>query len=124
MIIVQSILNHLEKINPKIRAYVLSLMLSSGRKNCTAMAHATGLPKNELYTFLSEAQLHTQAIEDELLLLAKKTKKNTVLRALIGDPTTLIKAYSEKIEKVCYDRSGCTKHVERCLVPVYVAIAD
>src|SRR5579863_8086596 len=124
MIIVQSVLKHLEKINSKIGAYVLGLMLTRGRKNCAAIAHATGLPCKELYSFLADAQSHTQEIENELLLLAKETKKSTALRALIGDPTTLIKSYSEKIEKVCYDRSGCTKHVERCLVPVYVAVAD
>jgi hypothetical protein len=124
MIIVQSVLNSLKNINPIIRTYILGLLLSSGRKNCAAIAHSTGLPQKMLYAFLSEAKTYTQEIEERLLAIAKETRKENVLRALIVDPTTLIKHYAKTMQKICYDRSGCTKHVERCLVPVYVAIAD
>jgi hypothetical protein len=88
------------------------------------MSHSTGISSKALYAFLTEAKTHTQEIEEQLLLLAKQTRKKDLLRALIIDPTTIIKLYAEKMQKLCYDRSGCTKHTERCLVPVYIAIAD
>ena len=28
------------------------------------------------------------------------------------------------MEKICYDRTGCTKKVEKVLVPVYAAVID
>lgn len=124
MYIVQSVLNHLKNINPKIKTYVLSLLLSTGRKNCAAMSQSTKLSQKCLYAFLSEAKTFVKEIEENLIAFAKETHKQGVLRALIIDPTTIIKSYAEKMEKVCYDRSGSTKHVERCLVPVYVALAD
>lgn len=124
MIIIQSVLNRLKNINPIIRTYVLSLLLSSGRKNCAAMAQSTTLSQKHLYAFLSEAKTLVKEIEKALIELAKETKSKEVLRALIVDPTTIIKHYAKKMEKICYDRSGCTKHTERCLVPVYIVIAD
>jgi hypothetical protein len=99
-------------------------MLSNGRKNCAAMSHSTGTSSKVLYAFLAEAKIHTKKIEEQLFLLAKETREEDILRALIVDPTTLIKLYAEKIQKLCYDRSGCTKHTERCLVPIYIAVAD
>lgn len=124
MYIIQSVLNHLIKINPIIKTYILSLMLSNGRKNCAAMAHTTNVSSKKLYAFLFDAKTHIQEIEEQLLQLAKTTRNESVQRALIVDPTALIKIYAEKIQKLCYDRSGCTKHTERCLVPIYIALAD
>jgi hypothetical protein len=102
----------------------LSLLLSSGRKNCAAMSHSTGVSAKSLYAFLSQAKDYTQEIEDYLFSLAKKTRIEGVTRTLIIDPSTIIKNYAQKIENVSYDRSGCTKHVERCLVPIHATVAD
>jgi hypothetical protein len=88
------------------------------------MAYSTGLSQKKFYAFLIEAKTHRQEIEEQLLSLAKETRKKSALRALITDPTTIIKSYAQKMQKICYDRSGCTKNIERCLVPIYIAVAD
>jgi hypothetical protein len=124
MYIVQSVLNHLKNINPLVKNYVLALLLSHGPKNCAAMARSTKLSQKRLYAFLSKGKTFVKEIEECLISLAKETRKQDALRALTIDPTTIIKRYAEKMEKVSYDRSGCTKHVERCLVPVYAAVTD
>jgi SRSO17 transposase len=46
------------------------------------------------------------------------------MRALVIDPTALIKRYAQLTEKLCYDKVGSTKHVERCLVPLYASVVD
>jgi hypothetical protein len=45
------------------------------------MAYSTGLSQKELYAFLIEAKTHTQEIEEQLLSLAKETRKKSALRA-------------------------------------------
>lgn len=124
MYIIQSVLNQLNKINPIIKIYVLNLLLSSSRKNCAAMAESTGSSRKKLYSYLSNAKKHSEEIEKQLISIAKTTRKKDVLRALVIDPSNIIKQYSKKIEKVSYDRSGCTGRVERCLVPVFCSVTD
>lgn len=124
MHIVQSVLNRLKNINPSIKAYVLSLILSKSRKNCAAMSHSIGISEKKLYCFLSEAKIYAKTIEKELVLLINETRVKGVLRALVIDPTSIIKHYAEKMEKICHDRTGCTKKVEKVLVPVYAAVID
>jgi len=46
------------------------------------------------------------------------------MRALVLDPTAIIKRYARSIENLCYDKDGCTKHVEHVLVPVYASVVD
>jgi hypothetical protein len=120
----QSVLNNLKNIKPLVRTYILSLMLSNGRKNCKAMSEELGSSDKQLYSFLSGHKIHSEQIKKELVEMAKKTKKKGVLRTLVVDPTSILKPYSKKIDKVCYDRSGCTGRTERCMVPVYLTIVD
>jgi DDE superfamily endonuclease len=124
MYIVQSVLNSLKNINPSIKAYILSLMLATGRKNCAAMAHSIGVSEKKLYNFLAESTLNTEEIKKKLIGLINETRVQGELRALVIDPTAIIKHYAEIMEKICYDRAGCTKKVEKVLVPVYVAVID
>ncbi len=124
MYMLQSVLNNLKNIKPLIRNYILNLILSNCRKNCASMSEELGSSIKQLYSFLSEHKKHSEEIKKELLDLAKKTRKKDVMRTLVIDPTSIIKQYSQKIEKVCYDRSGCTGRTERCLVPVYLTIVD
>ena len=124
MYIVQSVLNRVNKINPKIKTYVLSLMLAQGKKNCAAMARDLDISPKQLYSFLANATDFVAEIENYLIEIAKKTRIKNVRRTLVIDPSQLIKTYSQKMEKVCYDRSGCTKNIERGLVPIYATIVD
>jgi len=124
MYIVQRVLNFLKNINPSIKAYTISLILSRSRKNCAAMSHSIGVSEKKLYSFLAESTTNVIEIEKELVSLANKTRVKGVLRAFVIDPTAFIKHYAEKMEKICYDRAGCTKKVEKVLVPVYAAAID
>jgi len=124
MYIVQSVLNRLKNINPSIKAYVLSLILSTSRKNCAAMSHSIGVSEKKLYCFLAGSKIYAKTIEKELVLLINETRVKGVLRAFVIDPTSIIKHYAEKMEKICHDRTGCTKKVEKVLVPVYAAVID
>ena len=99
MCTIQSVLNRLKNINPLTKNYVLNLMLAHGRKNCAAMADAIGSSVKPLYSFLSDAKTNTPEIEKYLLQLASETKKDGVLRALVIDPTSIIKPYSKKLKK-------------------------
>lgn len=124
MYIIQSVLNRLKNINHSIKAYTLSLILSKSRKNCAAMSHSIGVSEKTLYCFLAESKINAKEIEKELVLLINETRVKNVLRALVIDPTAIIKHYAQKMEKICYDRTGCTKKVEKVLVPVYAAVID
>ena len=93
-------------------------MLSKGRKNCADMARSIGISPKPLYTYLSNAKTHAIEIEKILFTYAKDTRIEGVNRTLVLDPSTIIKRYANSMENLCYDRDGCTRHVERCLVPV------
>ena len=99
-------------------------MLSSGRKNCADMARSVGISSKLLYDYLDNAKKNSDEIENILIDYVNKTRVEGVVRSLVIDPTALIKSYSTSMENVCYDRDGCTKHKERCLVPVYATIVD
>ena len=124
MYIIQRVLNHLKNVNPSIRTYVLCLILSGGRKNCSDMARSVGISPKWLYVYLSKARINSREIEKLLFDYAKQTRNKDIMRTLVIDPTSIIKRYAHEIEKLCYDKAGCTKHVEHCLVPVYASVVD
>jgi len=124
MCTLQRVINHLKKVNTSIRTYVICLIVSGGRKNCADMARLVGISTKPLYAYLSNATMHSNEIENILLDYAKETRIKSVKRTLVIDPTAIIKRYARLIENLCYDKDGCTKHVERVLVPVYASIVD
>lgn len=120
----QNVINLLKKVNSSIRAYVIGLLLTHGRKNCANMADSIGISAKQFYKYMSEATSCSDEIEKILLDYACKTRTTLVKRALVIDPTSIIKRYARSIENLCYDRDGCTKHVEQCLVPVCASVTD
>ena len=124
MCTLQRVISLLKNVNTSIRTYVICLILSNDRKNCAEMARSVGIPAKQLYCYLSNAKIHTDEIETILLEHVSKTRIPGVKRTLVIDPTTIIKRYANSIENLCYDRDGCTKHKEHCLVPVYASIVD
>lgn len=124
MNIVQSVINGIKNINPQIRTYMLGILLSSNRKNCAAMSRETGFSVKTFYSFLMNGEIYLPVIEKKLVSIAEETRNIADLRALIADPSTVIKMYAENMEGLCRDRSGCTKRVERCLVPIFAAVSD
>ena len=124
MCTLQRVINLLEKVNFSIRTYVICLILSHGRKNCADMARSVSISPKPLRAYLANAEANSAEIEKMLLVHANETRVDGVKRTLVIDPTAIIKRYAKAIENLCYDKDGCTKHVERVLVPVYASIVD
>jgi transcriptional accessory protein Tex/SPT6 len=123
MYTIQRVMNIAKKINPELQDYMYGLTFSKSRKNCASMASSTGISRKKLYTFLYTSKKRIREIKEELLNRAKEVSSNChSLRVLAIDPTSIIKRQSRRIEKVCYDLAGCTKRVEKCMVPIYSAI--
>jgi hypothetical protein len=120
----QRVINLLKNVNPSIRTYVVCLMLSNGRKNCADMARSVGISPKPLYAYLLNARMNSIEIENMLFSYAKETRSKGVKRTLVLDPTAIIKRYASSIENLCHDRDGCTRHVERVLVPIYASVVD
>jgi hypothetical protein len=99
-------------------------MLTSGRKNCAEMARTVGISQKRLYAFLSNAKDNSAEIEKHLIEFAKSTRDKKVKRTIIVDPTALIKRYAEFMERLCYDIDGCTKNIEKVIVPVCASVVD
>jgi hypothetical protein len=122
---IQRVKNFLKNINPLIRNYVIALIISTGRKNCAAMSHATGISDKYLYDFLAEADVCIRYIREDLIRICKKnSEEKNGRKALAVDPTHIIKPYANRIGKLCYDRTGTTKRTEKCLVPIFDAVID
>jgi SRSO17 transposase len=124
MYIVQRVINQLKNINTKIRPYIVCLILSSDRKNCASMARSVGISPKRLYAYLKQARANSKEIQKYLFDCANKTRIEGVKRALVIDPTSIIKRYAQAIENLCHDKTGSTKHIERCLVPLYASVVD
>jgi hypothetical protein len=124
MYTLQSVIKKIKKINPLIRTYLVCLLLSCERKNCAAMARSTGIKAKPLYVFLSKSKEMIEEIQEELFKLAKKTRIKGKKRGLVIDPTHIVKAYARHIEKLGYDRAGCSKRVEKCISPIYAGLSD
>jgi hypothetical protein len=124
MIMLQRVINLLKNVNTKIRPYVVCLMLTSGKKNCSEMARTVGISEKRLYAFLSKAKDNSAEIEKHLIEFAKLTRDKKVKRTAVIDPTALLKRYAQCMEMLCYDKDGCTKHVEKVIVPVCVSLVD
>jgi hypothetical protein len=120
----QRVIKLLKNVNTQIRTYVLCLILTPGRKNCAEMARTVGISQKRLYAFLSNAKDNSAEIEKYLIEFAKSTRNKKVKRTIVVDPTALIKRYAQHMERLCYDKDGCTKHVEKVLVPVCVSVVD
>lgn len=124
MIMLQRVLNLLENVNIKIRTYVVCLMLTPGPKTCAEMARTVGVSQKRLYAFLAAGKNNSTEIESDLIEFAKSTRDKKIKRTLVIDPTAIIKRYAQLMEKLCYDKDGCTKNIEKVLVPVCISVVD
>lgn len=119
---IQRVKKLLKNINPLIRNYVICLIVSRGRKTCSNMAHLTRIPENYLYKFFEQAAPVVKEIEEILVQLTEQAVVKTGKKALVMDPTHILKPYAKYMQMLCYDRAGTTKRPEHCLAPIYAML--
>ena len=114
----QRVLNH--KILDLPRNYILSLLLTRGKKNCSSMARELGKTSEKYRIYLKKTELQ-QNLENILYQNAVKminsNKKNEWY--LIVDDTFISKQYSRFIELAAYGWDGCSK---RCCVGLSIVV--
>lgn len=95
------------------RNYVLALLLSTGKKNCTEMSSCLAISYRSIYKYFDEFGYQIIAIKDFLASLVNcySTKENPGV--LIVDSTQILKLYSKKIKILCYDFNASMKIVAK-----------
>lgn len=104
-----------------LRTYMLSIILSVGKKNCSSMANYLEVPYsrlNKLFTFDNQV---IDYIKDYLLQLVQNMTKQYGKGYLVVDGWHIHKRYSRKIEKSTYDYSGSHKQVVKGLAEITLA---
>ena len=103
------------------RTYILSLLLSAGKKNCAAMSYELVIPYKAIYGYFDEFKHKRVMIENFCANLAKSlaTKENPGV--LLVDTTQIMKLYSKKSKVLCYDFNGSMKSIFKGLSCVTAA---
>lgn len=95
--------------------YVLGLLFTMGRKNCSSMSREVDIPRSFLYNFLRTADDNIKSMQQYLFDEAKKLGDEDENAVLVVDFTQLLKPYAYKIDELCYDHNGCTNRREKGL---------
>jgi len=109
-----------EVITKPIIKYVFALILSTKRKNCSAMSRNIGIPKKHLYQAYRNDN-GTKQIESLLVKMANKYKEKGLPSVFIIDPTNIRKWFAKDMENLAYDYDGIVGKSKQCLVPVVAA---
>jgi Transposase DDE domain len=119
----QSILSAKFNICNKIITYIVSILTTVTRKNCSSMARENGIDRGIVNSIFENAQQNIKSLKECLALQAKKLiEKNPSKARLVVDFTQLLKPYSQKIENVSYDRNGCTNRPEKGITLGTIAV--
>lgn len=110
------------KLKQQCSYYILSILFTVSRKNCSSMSQDIGISRNQLYNFLRSADENINAMRLYLLDEAKKLCEEDKDAVLVIDFTQLTKPYAFKIENLCYDHNGCTNRREKGLTLGVVAL--
>ncbi len=104
-----------------VKIYVASLLLSTGKKNCSAMSSELNLSYHSIYTYFDDFAAQEEGIKAFFANVVHRyaTKENPGV--LIVDSSQLIKQYSKKLDNVCYDLNNSMKLVFRGLSCVATA---
>ena len=54
------------------RNYVFSLLICTGKKNCSAMSKEIGIPKKRLYEVYKKSENNTKQVKQSLINIVKK----------------------------------------------------
>jgi len=105
-----------------IKNYMLGLLLSADKKNCSSIIKSLGFKKNSVYKFFDDFEDKKIAAANHLISMVNlfATKENPGI--LIVDSTQIAKLYSKKSNLLCYDFNGSTKSVTKgfsCVVAAW-----
>ena len=109
----QFVTKSIKKVNhffsDSTKKYVLSLLISVGKKNCQSMSDDLGIPYNSIYKYLDDFTLKEKDIKTFLLAIVSRyaTEKNPGV--LVVDNSQLIKRYAKKLDVLCYDYNSSHK---------------
>lgn len=103
------------------RNYVFSLLISSCKKNCSAMSSELGFSYRCLQQYFYNFEYQETKIKDLLARLANSLATKDNPGVLIVDTTQIMKLYSKKIEVLCYDFNGSMKNIFKGISCVTVA---
>lgn len=108
-------------LSKKINIYVASLLISTGRKNCSAMANDLNISRTSLYQYFDEYESQKTYIQSFLTETIRNysTKENPGV--LVADGSQLIKRHSKKLPQICYDYNSSMKLVLRGLTHITIA---
>jgi len=104
--------------------YIMALLLTAGRKNCSSMSREAGISRNILYEFLRSADENIESMHKYLFNEARKLCDENDDVVLIVDFTQLLKPYAYKIDSLCYDHNGCSNRVEKGISLGVVALSS
>ena len=89
--------------------YILGLLLSTDKKNCSAMSISLGVSYSSIYQFFDDFEHHKDGAQEFFATIVKlyATQENPGI--LIVDTTQIIKLYAKELKVLCYDRNGSIK---------------
>lgn len=111
----------LETITKPLTKYILAIILSSKKKNCSAMSRDIGIPKKHLYAAYKYNEINTKQINSSLIKMVNKYSKKDLPSVLIIDPTIIRKWFAKDMENLAYDYDGIVGKSKQCLEPVVAA---
>ena len=93
------------------KKYILALLISRGKKNCTSMSYELGIPHNHIYSFLDPKNFQEKAFKSYLISMVHiyATKENAGV--FIVDNSQIVKLFSKKLPCVGYDFNSSMKLV-------------
>lgn len=103
------------------KEYAICLLLSTGKKNCTAMASSLGIKFRSIYNCFNDFKYEEEELKKYFIALVNlhATKENPGV--IIGDGTQISKRYGKKFEESGYDFNSAIKSVIKGLTMITLA---
>jgi SRSO17 transposase len=91
------------------KKYVLCLLLSTGKKNCTSMALSLGVKYGSIREYFHDFKYQKEELKNFFIAIVNlySTKENPGI--IIADSTQIAKLYGKKLEKLGYDFNNSLK---------------
>lgn len=110
-----------EMISKQLKIYVLGILLSTKKKNCSAISRDINISKKQLYEVYKNTEDKAKSIKNILMKKAKNHQKKSLPSVLIIDPTIIRKWFAKELEGLSYDYDGVINKSKKCLEPVVAA---